>query len=623
MKRHTQESKSQFIPLSKLKSSPRNARKTPHTKAHINALADSIEAHGQIQNLVAGTELDTDGNPTGCYLVTAGEGRRLAQLLRVKRKKIKADEPIRCLVDDTHSAEAISLAENELRANMHPADQFIAFKGLVDSGQSIEDVAAHFGITPLVVQRRLKLANVGPEFLALYRKEAVNLDQLMALALSDDHDKQKAVWESLPKNGRDAESLRRALTENEIAIDEAIVKFVGTKAYEKAGGAIRRDLFAESQDEGFIVDVELLQRLATEKLEKAAAQLKEDGHAWVEVIPRLDYSTLSAYRHVRSTAREPNKKEQAKLDKLQAARDDVEKQAADAGEDEDRLTQLDDRTSEIDVEIESLQDALRVPDPEQQSLAGAIVSISHSGELRIEEGLLKPDDAKRFARSAKAVAKEISLGGPRIHSAALVRRLTAHRTLALQAELVQQPMTAAIALTHRLLLDTFYVDSTGRLSSVEVTMRKAALGDHIGRLEDCQAFSTLDAHRRSIEERLPKDAEALLPWLLQQSGGELLSFLAYCVSVTVDGVHSDEGPSALDGLVQAAKLDMRRWWTPTVEGYLGSVPKQRILEIVREATSPEVAATLTSLKKKPLAEAAERKLAGTGWLPSTFRSHTA
>ena len=65
--------------------------------------------------------------------------------------------------------------------------------------------------------------------LALYRKEALNLDQLMALALSDDHDKQKAAWENVPKHGRDADSLRRALTENEISIGAAIVKRSKTK----------------------------------------------------------------------------------------------------------------------------------------------------------------------------------------------------------------------------------------------------------------------------------------------------------------------------------------------------------------------------------------------------------
>jgi hypothetical protein len=41
-------------------------------------------------------EVREDGTPTGFYLVTAGEGRQLAQLLRAKRKQIKKTHPIRC-----------------------------------------------------------------------------------------------------------------------------------------------------------------------------------------------------------------------------------------------------------------------------------------------------------------------------------------------------------------------------------------------------------------------------------------------------------------------------------------------------------------------------------------------
>lgn len=187
---------SRLIPLNKLKKSPRNVRQMPHSGTQIEALADSIEAHGLIQNLVVETEKNKDEKPTGFYLVTAGEGRRLAQLLRVKRKQIKADEPIRCVIDDVRDAVALSLAENEIRERMHPADQFAAFKRMVDGGASIEEVAAQFGVAPLSVQRRLKLANVCPELIAAYRDGQASLEQLMALAITDDHDRQKAVWKA-------------------------------------------------------------------------------------------------------------------------------------------------------------------------------------------------------------------------------------------------------------------------------------------------------------------------------------------------------------------------------------------------------------------------------------------
>ena len=88
-----------FIPLNKLKRHPKNARKTPHSEASIEAKAASIAAKGMLQNLVVEPERDAEGQPTGCYLVSVGEGRRLAQLLRVKRKQIKKTEPIRCVID--------------------------------------------------------------------------------------------------------------------------------------------------------------------------------------------------------------------------------------------------------------------------------------------------------------------------------------------------------------------------------------------------------------------------------------------------------------------------------------------------------------------------------------------
>ena len=50
-----------------------------------------------------------------------------------------------------------------MRQAMHPADQFEAFKALIDAGHGPEDVAARFGVTVKVVQQRMKLATRQPE----------------------------------------------------------------------------------------------------------------------------------------------------------------------------------------------------------------------------------------------------------------------------------------------------------------------------------------------------------------------------------------------------------------------------------------------------------------------------
>jgi len=144
-----------FFPLSKLKKSPKNARKTPHSEAAIEGLCGEHRAKGILQNLVVEPELDAEGAATGFYFVTIGEGRRLASSA-VKRKEIKKTEPIRCIVDTTNDPYEISLDENVTRENMHSADQFEAFKSWPTNAVfGAEEIAARFGVTPHVVRQRL------------------------------------------------------------------------------------------------------------------------------------------------------------------------------------------------------------------------------------------------------------------------------------------------------------------------------------------------------------------------------------------------------------------------------------------------------------------------------------
>lgn len=177
-----------FVPLAKLKKSPRNARKVPHGEAAIEALAASIQHKGLIQNLVIEPEAKEDGTPTGYYLVTAGEGRRLAMLLRAKRKQIRKSEPVRCWLDTQNDPSEISLDENVTRTPMHPADQFERFAELSNNkGWGAQEIGARFGVSPSVVKQRLRLGAVSPKLLQVYREDGLTLDQLMAFAITEDH----------------------------------------------------------------------------------------------------------------------------------------------------------------------------------------------------------------------------------------------------------------------------------------------------------------------------------------------------------------------------------------------------------------------------------------------------
>jgi ParB family chromosome partitioning protein len=61
-------------------------------------------------------------------------------------------------------------------------------------------------------------------------------------------------------------------------------------------------------------------------------------------------------------------------------------------------------------------------------------------------------------------------------------------------------------------------------------------------------------------------------------------------------------------------------WRPTVDNYLGRVPKVRILEAVREARGEASAQLIDHLKKPDMAKEAGRLLADTGWLPEPLRT---
>lgn len=247
-------------------------------------MAASVAVKSVLQPPVVEPEIGADGEPTGFYLVTIGEGRRQALNLLAKRKTIKKTHPVRCILDTANDPLEISLDENVTRADMHPADQFEAFKRLADErGLSAEEIGARFGVSAAVVRQRLRLGAVNPKLLQLYREEALSLDQLMAFGVSEDHARQEQVYEQLSWN-RTPPHIRRAMTEAKVPASDRRVVFVGLEAYAEAGGTLLRDLFSEDQG-GWLEDVGLLDRLVSEKLEAVAAEVRErEGWKWVEAV---------------------------------------------------------------------------------------------------------------------------------------------------------------------------------------------------------------------------------------------------------------------------------------------------------------------------------------------------
>ncbi|MDA9395503.1 plasmid stablization protein ParB [Bradyrhizobium sp. CCBAU 45394] len=630
-----------FVPLSKLKKSPKNARKTPHSEAAIEGYASSIAAKGILQNLVVEPELNAEGVATGFYFVTIGEGRRLAQLLRVKRKEIKKTEPIRCIVDTTNDAFEISLDENVTREDMHPADQFEAFKKLADErGFGAEEIAARFGVTPNVVRQRLRLGAISPKMMQAYRDGELCLDQLAAFAITDDHVRQEAVYERLSYN-RDASTIRRLLMETHVPATDRRARFVGIEAYTEAGGTVLRDLFTEDRG-GYLEDVALLDGLVTAKLDSEAEALREaEGWKWTEA--QLDFPHAHGMRRIYPHSVELSAKDARALEVAQSQFDQLTEQYKTVEELSDDVHA---QFGELEAEIERLEAKRQAYDPNDIARSGAFVILNHDGTIRIERGFVRPGDEKlqseaeresgdrsrNGSHDADGQSMQDNAGGAeaaseeaddRPLSDLLVRDITAHRTLGLRLNLSEQPEVAILAVTHALAAQIFYLGADVHIVGIRPV--KTDLAAHAESIEDTPPGKAWADRHANWARQMPRDVTELWTFVAELDHDSRMSLFAHCVALTVNAVilPLERRPRALataDQLAEAISLDMTGYWRPTVRSYLGRITKARILEAVSEGVSNEAAERIVDMKKADMAEAAEQLLAATGWLPSPLRT---
>ena len=140
---------------------------------------------------------------------------------------------------------------------------------------------------------------MSPTFIQLYRDGGLRLEQLEALAISNDHDAQERVWHAAHEWERTPSALRRALTVSTVDAADKRVLFVGLDSYLQRGGGLERDLF-DAEHDGFLTDVNLLETLVTEKLQAEADKLKADGWSWVEVNRTEDrWRAVRTYQQLR------------------------------------------------------------------------------------------------------------------------------------------------------------------------------------------------------------------------------------------------------------------------------------------------------------------------------------
>ncbi|MBB2984634.1 ParB family chromosome partitioning protein [Paraburkholderia tropica] len=623
-----------LVPLGQLlpRHSKLNVRKTAR-RLSIPELAASISRVGLLQNLIV--VLAADGEH---YEVVAGDRRLTALKLLAKKKRIAADHDVPCLLVADASARTVSLAENILREAMHPADQFEAFAALVKEGRPVEDIAADFGVSPLVVQRRLKLANVSPRLMADYRGGDVTLEQLMALTITDDHRAQEAAFYDAPHWQRGSAALRDRLIAREISAAHPLARFVGLDTYTAAGGQVIRDLFAEDDTGVYLGDPTLLGQLAQARLGTLAADLRAEGWAWVEAVPHVSHADRQAFHTARQHTREPNAREARRIASLQARieRTDAALDAAWEAGDEDKASSLQARRDALTDNLNAIQSGLLDYTPDVRAVAGAIVTVGPDGEPVTLRGLLREAEARALdtlerlkrglagpssATHADDPGDETDDAEPVAASLTdrLAQRLSAHRTAALQIEVARHPQVALAALVHGMVQVALHGQYCGHDLPLGV---KLTIQDRLAAIAPDWPESPAAVALRDMQQAqaasLPTDSDELFAVLLAMPQDALVALLAVCVAPTVDVVTlraSKEAPGK--ALARAVGLDMATWWKPTAEGYFRHVSKAAILDAAR-TFAPSDVNRLAKLKKGDLATEAERLASDTGWMPAVF-----
>ena len=169
----------QHIDLGKLKDAAINMR---HAKASpdVSDILPSVKARGVLVPLLVRPNGDGES-----FEVVAGRRRYFAA------KAIAEDggsvEPLPCAImepgDDAAALEA-SMLENLARLDPDEMTQYETFVRLRKAGKSVADIAATFGITDLMVKRRLALGELLPKIRETYRNEDIDAETIRHLTMA-------------------------------------------------------------------------------------------------------------------------------------------------------------------------------------------------------------------------------------------------------------------------------------------------------------------------------------------------------------------------------------------------------------------------------------------------------
>lgn len=222
------------IKISDITETGKNPRGSMNQKT-IDELANDISVHGLINPITV--RINTKSPKQ--YELIAGH-RRFAAMKKINM--VECD----CMVVNATDDEAfeISVIENLQREDVHPMDEAIAFKSLIDKS-SIEHLSARIGKDIQYITRRLKLNDLIPDVQKLFRSGELELGHCMEISRLTPEFQKECIKEISDSEGHGKKEIKFFKTVKQLqhfiatelmhSLDAAPWKKDDAKLYIKAG----------------------------------------------------------------------------------------------------------------------------------------------------------------------------------------------------------------------------------------------------------------------------------------------------------------------------------------------------------------------------------------------------
>lgn len=180
-----------IIPLSEIKPDPNQPRKY-YDELAMQELTQSVKEKGILQPILL--------RPNGKgYILVCGE-RRYKAATAAGLTEIPA--VIRKLSDD--EALELQIIENLQRKDVHPMEEAVAFKSLLEKGKDLKEVAARVGKSEYYARQRVKLCSLSKDWQQVFYANRISVTDALKVAFFDDKI-QKELFEEEADGARNIE----------------------------------------------------------------------------------------------------------------------------------------------------------------------------------------------------------------------------------------------------------------------------------------------------------------------------------------------------------------------------------------------------------------------------------